>query len=65
MDPNVCGKLLTTHRRGKDVDVEALRGCFALRQSAGKGLQDGISWIQKVTMVEIVFRGAPGCLLGT
>ena len=26
MDPKVCGKLLTTHRRGKDVDVEALRG---------------------------------------
>ena len=22
MDPKVCGKLLTTHRRGKDVDVE-------------------------------------------
>ena len=28
MDPKVCGKLLTTHRRGKDVDVEALRGRF-------------------------------------
>ena len=27
MDPKVCGKLLTTHRRGKDVDVEALCGC--------------------------------------
>ena len=27
-------------------------------------LQDGISWIQKVAMVEIVFRGAPGCFQG-
>ena len=23
--------------------------------------QDGISWVQKVTAVEIGFRGAPGC----
>ena len=28
MDPKVCGKLLTTHRRGYGVDVEALRGRF-------------------------------------
>ena len=27
-------------------------------------LQDGISRIQKVTAVEIVFRGAPGCFRG-
>ena len=26
MDPKVCGKLLTHHRRGYGVDVEALRG---------------------------------------
>ena len=25
-DPKVCGKLLTNHRRGYGVDVEALRG---------------------------------------
>ena len=25
MDPKVCGKLLTLHRRGYGVDVEALR----------------------------------------
>ena len=37
MDPKVCGKLLTTHRRGYGVDVEALRGRFPLRRSAGKG----------------------------
>ena len=28
-------------------------------------VQDGISWIQKVTAVETVFRGAPGCFWGT
>ena len=26
MDPKVCGKLLTTHRKGYGVDVEALHG---------------------------------------
>ena len=48
MDPKVCGKLLTTHRRGYGVDVEALRGLFPLRRSAGEGSK-------KVTVVEIVF----------
>ena len=28
MDPKVCGKLLTTHRRGLGDDVEALCGGF-------------------------------------
>ena len=28
MDPKVCGKLLTLHRRGNGVDVEALRDRF-------------------------------------
>ena len=28
MDPKVCGKLLTTHRRGYGVDVEALHDRF-------------------------------------
>ena len=37
MDPKVCGKLLTTHRRGYGVDVEALRDRFPLRRSAGEG----------------------------
>ena len=26
--------------------------------------QDGISWVKKVVVVEIGFRGAPGCFLG-
>jgi hypothetical protein len=41
MDPKVCGKLLTLHRKGNGVDVEALRGRFPLRRSTGKGPQMG------------------------
>ena len=37
MDPKVCGKLLTHHRRGYGVDVEALRDRIPLRQIAEKG----------------------------
>ena len=37
MDPKVCGKLLTHHRRGYGVDVEALHDQIPLRQIAGKG----------------------------
>ena len=37
MDPKVYGKLLTTHRRGYGVDVEALRGRFPLWRSADEG----------------------------
>ena len=38
MDPKVCGKLLTTHRRGFGDVVGALRGQIPLRQGAGTGL---------------------------
>ena len=31
---------------------------------APERLEDGISWVQKVTTVEIGFRGAPGCFRG-
>ena len=41
MDPKVYGKLLTHHRRGYGVDVEALRDRFPLRQIAGKGPKMG------------------------
>src|SRR3990170_721603 len=41
MEPSVCGKLLTHHRKGSKVDEEALRDRFLLRQSTGKGLQMG------------------------
>ena len=60
MDPEVCGKLLTHHRRGYGVDVEALRDRVPLRQIAGKG-PDGISREQKVAAVEKWFRGSPSC----
>ena len=36
MDPKVCGKLLTTHRKGYGVDVEALHGRFPLRRAPAK-----------------------------
>ena len=36
MDPKVCGKLLTLHRRGNGVDVEALHDRIPLRQDAEK-----------------------------
>ena len=41
MDPKVYGKLLTTHRRGYGVDVEALRGRSPLRRMAEKGPKMG------------------------
>ena len=40
MEPKVWGKLLTHHRRGYGVDVEA-HGRFPLRLSAGKGPKMG------------------------
>ena len=58
MDPKVCGKLLTTHRRGLGDDEEALHGRFPIRRSADEGSKIGISRIQKVATMEIVFRGA-------
>ena len=56
MDPKVWGKLLTLHRRGYGVDVEALRDPPA---ESRKRPHDGISWVQKVAVVEDVFRGSP------
>jgi hypothetical protein len=41
MDPKVCGRLLTLHRRSNGVDVEALRDRIPLRQIAGKGPKMG------------------------
>ena len=58
MDPKVFGKLLTHHRRGYGVDVEALHDRIPLRQIAGKG-PDGISRVQKVAAVENWFHGSP------
>ena len=41
MDPKVCGKLLTTHRKGYGVDVEALRGGSA---PSGRTLTTAPRW---------------------
>ena len=41
MDPKVYGKLLTHHRRGYGVDVEALHDRFPLRKIARKGPKMG------------------------
>ena len=54
MDPKVRGKLLTLHRRGYD-DVEALRDDGPLAAELRNRPQDGISWVQKVAAVELVF----------
>ena len=63
MDPKVCGKLLTTHRRGYGVDVEALRDWIPLRQFAGKGPKMGshgyrrLRWWKMVSWLSWMFLG--------
>ena len=57
MDPKVRGKLLTLHRKGYGVDVEALRDDGPLPVELWNRPRDGISWIQKVAAVELGFRG--------
>ena len=37
MDPKVCGKLLTLHRRGNGIDVEALHDRIPLGRMPEKG----------------------------
>ena len=37
INPKVCGKLLTLHRKGNGVDVEALHDRIPLRQDARNG----------------------------
>ena len=63
MVPKVCGKLLTTHRRGLGVDVEALRDRFPSGGAPEKAPRWDLT-VQKVAAVEIGFRGAPGCFQG-
>ena len=55
MDPKVYGKLLTTHRRGYGVDVEALRGRFPLRQSAGEGSKMGSRGYRRLRRWKVAF----------
>ena len=47
VDPKVYGKLLTTHRRGYGVDVEALRGRFPLRRCRGGRTADAKGWLKR------------------
>ena len=63
MDPKVYGKLLTHHRRGYGVDVEALRDRPPLWQIAGKGPKMGSHgyrrlwrWKQGFVVLSDVFR---------
>ena len=63
MDPKVCGKLLTIHRRGYGVDVEALHGRFPLRRSTDEGSKMGSRgyrrlrrWKQFFVVASDVFR---------
>ena len=66
MDLKVCGKLLTTHWKGYGVDVEALRGQFPLRQSAGEGSKMGshgyrsLRWWKLCFVVPWMFSGYVG-----
>ena len=55
MDPKVYGKLLTLHRRGNGVDVEALRDRFPLRQDAGKGPKMGSHGYRRLRWWKIGF----------
>ena len=58
MDPKVYGKLLTTHRRGYGVDVEALHGRFPLRRSAGKGSKMGSRGYRRLWWRKYFFGGS-------
>ena len=59
MDPKVCDKLLTTHRKGYGVDVEALRGGFPLRQNAGDGSKMGSHGYRRLWWWKYFFGGSP------
>ena len=59
MDPKVYGKLLTLHRRGNGIDVEALRDRFPLRQIAGKGLKMGSHGCRRLRRWESGFVALP------
>ena len=59
MDPKVCGKLLTTHRKVLGDDVEALRDRFSLRQIAGKGPKMGSHGYRMLRRWKSVFVAPP------
>ena len=55
MDPKVWGKLLTLHRRGYGVDVEALRDRRPLRRSFGTGPKMGSRGYRRLRWWNYVF----------
>ena len=59
MDPKVCGKLLTHHRRGYGVDVEALRDRIPLWQIAEKGPKMGSHWYRRLRRWKTGFVAPP------
>ena len=60
MDPKVCGELLTHHRRGNRVDVEALRDRIPLRQIARKGPKMGSHGNRRLRRWKSIFVDASG-----
>ena len=59
MDPKVIGKLLTLHRRGYSVDVEALRDRFPLWRLIGKGPKMGSHGYRELRRWKIGFVAPP------
>ena len=55
MDPKVCGKLLTTHRRGLGGDGEALHGRFPLQRSADEGSKMGSPGYKRIRWWKLCF----------
>ena len=56
MDPKVCGKLLTTDRKGYVVDVEALHGGIPLRQNAGDSSKMGYRGYRRLRWWKLCFN---------
>ena len=59
MDLQVCGKLLTLHRKGNRVDVETLHNRIPLQQDAGKGPLMGSHGYRRLRRRKSVFVDAP------
>ena len=58
MDPKVWGKLLTTHRKGYGVDVEALRSGFPLWQNTADGSKMGSRGYRRLQWRKYFFSGS-------
>ena len=58
----MCGKLLTLHRRGNGVDVEALHDRTPLRQDAVKGPKMGSHGYRRLWRWKSIFVNVSGRL---